>query len=197
MSNVYRVLSAVLFIWALFASIGVGYFYMLAVDLEVDNQRLRQELASAEETVSKARNLIKVINSSLSNLNQSYQSLLANYTEALDRLRLDLNSGYVSLVVDFGNGTSKYFKFLVVYGENDTVFDLLLASGLDIDYTEYPEFNDVFINCIGGVCGEVTGESSGLFWLLYVNGEASQRGAKQTTVVEGDVIEWRYREVTW
>ncbi len=193
----YRVLSAVLLIWAITASVGMGYFYMLAADYEAENEQLRSELSSAEEAIEAARDIVRQLNASLSKINSSYQALFANYSELLRQLSRDLNSGFVSLIIDFGNGTVKHYKFLVVYGENNTVLDLLLATGLEIDYTEYEEFNDVFINCIAGVCGRMTGETSGFFWLFYVNTEMSQKGAKQTTVSEGDVVEWVYKEVSW
>ena len=33
----------------------------------------------------------------------------------------------------------------------------------------------------------------GNYWFLYVNGESSQKGASQTRVHAGDVVEWRFQ----
>ncbi len=195
--KVFKAVIAVFFIWSILASVAAGYFYNLAVQLEEENARISEELSAAQDSLSQLQEAVNSLRESIGSLNSTYQELLQNYSEVIDRLARDLNSGYVSLIIDFGNGTVKYYKLLVVYGENDTVFDLLMATGLEIDYTEYPEFNDVFINCIAGVCGMQTSENSGMYWLFYVNAEMSQRGAKQTTVTEGDVVEWVYKEVSW
>ncbi len=130
-------------------------------------------------------------------VNESYNEILENYSVLLKNISKSLGGGYVSLVVDFGNGTRKYFKFYIVYGENNTVFDLLLATGLELDYTYYEEFDDIFVNCIAGICGTTISNSSGRYWLLYLNTELSFYGAKKTLVYNADFVEWKYELVTW
>jgi len=34
----------------------------------------------------------------------------------------------------------------------------------------------------------------GNYWFLYVNGESSQKGASQTFVAPGDIVEWHYQK---
>lgn len=46
-----------------------------------------------------------------------------------------------------------------------------------------------FVEEIGGRRNE-----NGNYWFLYVNGESSQKGASQTRVAPGDVVEWRYKK---
>lgn len=36
--------------------------------------------------------------------------------------------------------------------------------------------------------------SDGYYWILYLNGRTSDIGASQTTLNDGDIVEWRYEK---
>ena len=196
-SRALKILSVVLLAWAVISTSVAAYYI-------VSYNSLSQKYNAAVTTIEKYSGVIAALNESiqdmrdaLNGVNQSYTQLLRNYSSLVQNLSRALNSGYVSMIIDFGNGSKLYRKLYIVYGENNTVFDLLMAIGIAIDYTEYPELNDVFINCIGGVCGQTLSENSGMYWMLYINGALSNYGAKQSIVYDGDVIEWRYEKISW
>lgn len=192
-----KVLLVSFMIWSVASTSALAYYYSLYIDIDRKYVELENTVNEYQSTIDDLQNAVSNLRGTLSNINSSYQELFQNYSEALNKLSALLRGGYVNIVIDFGNGTRLFYKFLVVIDENNTVFDLLVATGLSLDYTEYPEFNDVFINCIGGVCGQQTGDRSGLYWLLYINTEPSAYGAMQSKVYGGDLVEWRYEEVTW
>ncbi len=51
-------------------------------------------------------------------------------------------------------------------------------------------FNDVFIESIDGLASDEEH-----YWALYVNDEYAEAGADQTTLEEGDIVEFRYEKL--
>jgi len=196
-SRLLKILSIGLLLWAVISTSIAAYYIVSYSDINKKYQVARETIEEYRDVIKTLNESIKNIREALTGVNRSYSQLLSNYSLLLENLTRELNSGYVSLIIDFGNGNRIYRKVYVVYGENNTVFDVLVAVGLSIDYTEYPEFNDVFINCIEGVCGQQLTENSGSYWMLYINGVLSNYGAKQSIVYDGDVIEWRYETISW
>ena len=73
--------------------------------------------------------------------------------------------------------------------ENETVLDLIKRYARDnkihIDIADNSYINGIG-NFYGGDCGDLSG------WLFFINGECASVGADQTTVQEGDKIEFKY-----
>ncbi len=196
-NKILKILMVSFMIWAIASTSALAYYYSLYNDLNSEYAQLKNRVAEYQGVISDMEAVISDLRSSLRNMNSTYQELFKNYSEMLQEFSRLLEGGYVNMVIDFGNGTRLFYKFYVVIGENNTVFHLLLATGLSLDYDEYPEFNDVFINCIGGVCGQMTGDNSGMYWMLYINTQLSSAGARQSKVFGGDLVEWRYEEISW
>lgn len=196
-SRILKILLVGFMLWAVVSTSVLAYYYSIYSDLSKQYSQLENRVKEYQGAINEMQNVIEELRNSLRTINSSYQELYHNYSAILEEFSLKLRGGYVNMVIDFGNGTRLFYKFFVVIGENNTVFDLLLATGLSLDYDEYPEFNDIFINCIGGVCGEKTSERSGMYWLLYINTQLSSYGAKQSKVYDGDLVEWRYEEISW
>ena len=82
----------------------------------------------------------------------------------------------------------------VTFNEGDTAFDVLVKltrdKGIHMEYNKAPAYNSIYIEGIGNLyemdCGELSG------WTYLVNGEGLNYGCSQYTMVNGDVIEWRY-----
>ena len=101
-----------------------------------------------------------------------------------------LKNATAIVVVNFGNGT--VFVKPVHFNLNQS-FSVLNATLIAVDgrikYTFSEKFGDVFITEILGVENDVNASK---YWVFYVNGALSQTGALKTTVLNDDVIEWRY-----
>ena len=69
-----------------------------------------------------------------------------------------------------------------------TVYDALLASGLDIEVDQ--SSGSVFVTGIGGLGPDAGDENSA--WLFEVNGEMAEVGADQYVLKNGDVITWTW-----
>ena len=196
-NKILKVLLVGFMVWAVASTSALAYYYSLYIDLNKEYIQLESKVVEYQGVVDDMQQVIADLRSSLRTMNSTYQELFKNYSEILKEFSRLLEGGYVSMVIDFGNGTRLFYKFYVVVGENNSVFHLLLATGLSLEYNEYPELNDVFINCIGGVCGQQTSDNSGLYWMLYINTQLSSSGARQSKVYGGDLVEWRYEEISW
>jgi len=62
------------------------------------------------------------------------------------------------------------------------------ASNFSFSGRNFPGLG-FFIEEIGG-----HKNADGNYWFLYINDESSQKGASQTKVSPGDIVEWRYKE---
>jgi hypothetical protein len=69
------------------------------------------------------------------------------------------------------------------------VMDKAVAEGV-FSYRgrTYPGIG-VFVEEVGGLKNE-----KGMYWILYINGETSDRGVSSARVVPGDVITWNYEK---
>ncbi|MEK7133819.1 MAG: DUF4430 domain-containing protein [Patescibacteria group bacterium] len=63
---------------------------------------------------------------------------------------------------------------------------LASTNALSFSGKEFPSLG-MFIDSING-----RKNAGGYYWILYVNGTSSDTGASQTTLEEGDFVEWRY-----
>jgi|YelNatPaOPRAMG01_1025707.scaffolds.fasta_scaffold06121_13 hypothetical protein len=101
-----------------------------------------------------------------------------------------LRNATAIVVVNFGNGTVFVKPVHFNLNQHFSVLNAtLIAVGGRIKYTFSEKFGDVFITEILGVENDVNASK---YWVFYVNGELSQTGALKTTVLNDDVIEWRY-----
>jgi hypothetical protein len=87
------------------------------------------------------------------------------------------------------------YEFINVSISTENVWSLMLAassimkettgSGLNIQYTYYPEYQDYFITSIAGASN-----GNGLYWQYYVNGQMAAFGVLHEKVSQGDVVKW-------
>lgn len=82
--------------------------------------------------------------------------------------------------------------YTIPAGPGETVIaamDALAALG-GFTYTskDFPGLG-VFVDSINGKKG-----GGGMYWILYVNGEAAAKGAGLIEMHEGDIIEWKYEK---
>lgn len=74
----------------------------------------------------------------------------------------------------------------------ETVINVMrtLASTTDFTYTsrDYPGLG-TFVDSITGIKN-----TSGKYWIMYVNGTLATNGVSATTLKMGDVIEWKYEK---
>jgi len=79
--------------------------------------------------------------------------------------------------------------YLVDIASNETVIGAMraLASTGDLVYTgrDYPGLG-TFVDSING-----KKSADGLYWILYLNGTTTSRGASATVLNVGDVVEWK------
>lgn len=196
-AKILKILSVLFLIWAVASTSLFAYYYNSYQDIRKAYETSQYQLNNYKSLIDTLQESINQIRDSLSELNLTYSELLMNYSLLIRNFSKIINSGYVSIIIDFGNGTRFYKKVYVVYGVNNTVFFVLKTLEMNFSYTEYPELNDVFINCIGGVCSQQLTDNSGMYWMLYVNTMLSSFGANQTKVYDGDVIEWKYENLSW
>lgn len=102
------------------------------------------------------------------------------------------NLQFVIVIIDYNNGTIERHIVRIVEGANNTVFQVTKAIAI-LNYTYYEEYKDVFINAINGLFNDPT---NGLYWLFYVNGKLSAKGAMNTYVYGGDRIVWNYTKIS-
>lgn len=74
--------------------------------------------------------------------------------------------------------------------EGDTVYDILMKTGLAVSSTDTG--NGMSVEAIGGVANGDKGKTSG--WLYYVNDEMPMDYCDKLEVQDGDVIVWEFSE---
>jgi hypothetical protein len=82
--------------------------------------------------------------------------------------------------------SADYVKYYGHDGRN--AFELLKALDPSVGYKQY-SFG-VLVESIGGVTPD-----NQHFWKLYLNGQASQVGADQLQLHDGDVVEWKIDKI--
>lgn len=83
---------------------------------------------------------------------------------------------------DYGSGI--LYDDDIAIEEGKTIYDALLASGLDLDVGSMS--GTVYIDGIGGIVASKVASTSG--WLFTVNGETSNVGVDAYTLKDGDKI---------
>ncbi len=105
----------------------------------------------------------------------------------------------VNLLIDYGNGTRKWFNNTIT-NRNSTLFSLLLSVA-KVNYTTGKY--GVFIRSLNGVANKVTGSSSGRFWMWYYYDKKNKKWVSGPVAVDkwplknGDILKMVYREVKW
>jgi hypothetical protein len=92
----------------------------------------------------------------------------------------------IDLLIDYGENVSKTFK--LEFKQDNTVFDLLQKTGLDLKYTEYE--TGVFIEEISGL----KNGKNNRYWLYYINNEMAQIACDKLKVQKGDKINFIFAE---
>ncbi len=201
--NPFKILTVLFLIWALLTTVSTAYYYNESQLLLSKYNSIRSKLASLKTSLEKIREYALNLNTSYSNLlssyaklNQTYANLTRLYNSLIEKLNSYLNRSVAILIIDYGNGTIQHFKAYFIEGYNDSVLNITIAF-VNVNYTYYKEYNDVFVNAINGVYNKRINATSGYYWMLYVNLKLSSHGALQTKVHDGDVIIWRYMFVKW
>lgn len=82
--------------------------------------------------------------------------------------------------------------YVLAATEEGTVLDVMNkaveAGSFSYRGRTYPGIG-LFVEEIGGLKNE-----KGMFWILYINGETSDRGVSSARVVPGDMITWQYEK---
>lgn len=190
MNRIYKVLIISLLIWATVSTTLFSYYYIQYTNLQI-------QLNVVENRIIRYKKALDAINDTLHTLNSSYVLLLSNYEDLLTRFHNILNKSVAILVIDYGKGHREIYKIEFISGVNDTAFEILKSVVGDIKYKYYEAYDDVFIECINGVCNHQVSENSGYYWMLYINFELSPYGAKHTIIHDGDIVIWNYTLVSW
>ncbi len=142
------------------------------------------------------RNRFSEINSTIAKIKGTLLKINQSYNEMVDKLQQYISRSVAVVVIDYGNGTIDHFKVYFIEGENDSVFNFTEAVA-NIQYAYYPSLNDVLIQSINGVKSKHVIETSGYYWLFYINFRLSSLGAYHAKVTDGDIIIWNYTLVSW
>ncbi|MGQ4913158.1 MAG: DUF4430 domain-containing protein [Candidatus Asgardarchaeia archaeon] len=98
---------------------------------------------------------------------------------------------FVSIGIDYGNGTVEWYNNTIV-PQNVTAFDVLLLVA-EVNFTTSSW--GVFVNAINGVENNVT--MANHWWMYYVNGEMPMVAADRYILHANDIVLWVYEESTW
>jgi len=80
--------------------------------------------------------------------------------------------------------------FLKNDAPNNTLYDSLFSSGLDIKTSYNEEFDCTYVDSINGV----RDGDKNRFWEFYVNGKIGTTSVDKQKLDEGDIVEWRLAE---
>jgi cell division protein FtsB len=180
--RILRILVIVFMVWSVAATVGLSYYYNNYVVLLRKYSETKEKFVELKDT-------LESIKDELANISSSYR-------ETLDRLLVELNRSVAILVIDYGNGTIERHKVYFTVDVNNTVFHLTVSVA-DVEYQYFESLQDVFITSINGVSQKQVSETSGYYWMLYVNFRLSPHGAMNTKVYDGDIIIWNYTYVSW
>lgn len=119
----------------------------------------------------------------------AYKSRLAEVNATTSQLLEKVN--FVTVFIDYGNGTVEVHRNVPIPKERSTVL-LALLSVASVNYTVYPY--GVFVDSINGVAND---PESNKWWLyyVYVDGEgfvAGEVGADQKILTDRDIVSWNY-----
>ena len=94
----------------------------------------------------------------------------------------------VTVEVDATAGEGEVTSSEVEVDEGATVYDALVATGVDVNASDSDY--GMYVAGINGLAGGDFGDMSG--WMFEVNGEMAEVGCSQLEVADGDVITWTY-----
>lgn len=98
-------------------------------------------------------------------------------------------AGTASITLDFGDRETTEIPETVV-SAGDSVFDLLINSGADVEFRDFGGDLGIFIESINGVGKRQ--EDEGKWWQFWVNGEYAQTSASSIGVNPGDEILFKF-----
>ena len=83
-------------------------------------------------------------------------------------------------------------SYRVYVPPDSTVLDAMRAASASSSFS----FTDRDYASLGFFVESIEGHpnASGSYWFLYLNGTSSDTGASQTTLHDGDTVEWRYEK---
>lgn len=161
-------------------------------------------LSSSYQTALRGYNgTIALLSQSLSNLNTSspaYQkgsrelaSLWQNYLD-LTKARAGSITYSVNILLEFGNGTRRWYNDTAVQpGWNAYIVTLVALDG-DVQATWYPSYGEHFVNGIGGI---ENAPASNQGWLLWTRNstnawQLSSVGPDLIPMFNGSFFAWTY-----
>lgn len=98
----------------------------------------------------------------------------------------------VSVTIDYGNGMVVTHDEVYLF-KDATVLDALRAVA-EVNATYWPSFGAFFVESINGVINNA--DNNGKYWLYWVNGEHPPVGADKYVLRNGDLVEWKYVELS-
>jgi len=104
--------------------------------------------------------------------------------------REENNEGGVSLVINYGNGTTSSFEGKITQGM--TAFDLLREKAAGANLTLKTKSYDmgIFVEAIG----DKENGQGGNYWLYYVNNESPNVASDKKEIKAGDQVEFRFEK---
>ncbi|QQG48131.1 MAG: DUF4430 domain-containing protein [archaeon] len=100
----------------------------------------------------------------------------------------------VRMLLDFGNGTSRWYNDTSIQPGWDGYVATLVFVGGRVDATWYPQYGEHFINGIGGVENDYANDKSWTLWTWNSakGWQSSTLGADQVQLANGTVFAWAY-----
>lgn len=94
----------------------------------------------------------------------------------------------VTVEIDATAGEGEATSAEVEVPEGATVYDALVATGVDVNASDSDY--GMYVQGIDGLAGGDFGDMSG--WMFEVNGEMAEVGCSQYELSDGDVVTWTY-----
>lgn len=94
----------------------------------------------------------------------------------------------VTVEIDATAGEGEATSAEVELDEGATVYDALVATGVDVNASDSDY--GMYVQGIDGLAGGDFGDMSG--WMFEVNGEMAEVGCSQYELSDGDVVTWTY-----
>ena len=94
----------------------------------------------------------------------------------------------VTVEIDATAGEGEATSSEVELDEGATVYDALVATGVDVNASDSDY--GMYVQGIDGLAGGDFGDMSG--WMFEVNGEMAEVGCSQYELSDGDVVTWTY-----
>ena len=191
------------------SSLAVFYYYRYQ-DQGSASQEYADELATAlqryntlsasfslslqdyKETLSLLADAVANFNTSTpayQNASAALSSLWSSYQALAGASGTGVMAYQVSMLVDYGNGTRRWYNDSAVEpGWNAYVVTLVLLDG-SVQAAWYPQYGEHFVTGLNGVAG--TGSNSWFVWVHDSGGwTASQTGADYIRVHNGTIFAW-------